>query len=134
MQRTPEDVANKLIIVIDVNGWQNRPNKLGHDMFAFELTAKGKLAPMGTEDTVYTEDVACSLTSSAPTNGYGCTSKALYDKDYFKKSAQVGNKCYARVDKQKRVHLVHLKQQNKRGLFRPLLFCAWRDSNARPIP
>ena len=81
---TPEPVANKLIIVIDVNGWQNRPNKLGHDMFAFELTAKRKLAPMGTEDTVFTEDVDCSLTSSAQTNGYGCTSKALYDKDYFK--------------------------------------------------
>ena len=81
---TPEAVANKIIMVIDVNGWQKRPNKLGHDMFPFEITSKGRLSPMGAEDTLYTEETDCSLTSTAHTNGYGCTRKALIDKSYFK--------------------------------------------------
>ena len=81
----PESVAGKIIIVIDVNGWQKRPNMLGHDMFMFQITDKGKLLPMGANDNdVYPADEYCSLTSNTNTNGYGCAAKALLDKDYFK--------------------------------------------------
>ncbi len=81
---TPEAVANKFVILIDVNGWQRKPNKLGHDMFVFEITREGKLLPMGAENTVYSEDTYCSLSSDSRRNGFGCTSKALSHKDYFK--------------------------------------------------
>lgn len=81
---TPETVAGSLLMVIDVNGWQKRPNRLGHDMFMFQIVNTGKLLPMGADGTLYSEDNYCSLTSSATSNGYGCTAKALLDKDYFK--------------------------------------------------
>ena len=81
---TQETVANKLVILIDVNGWQRKPNKLGHDMFVFEITREGKLLPMGAENTVYSEDTYCSLSSDSRRNGFGSTSKALSHKDYFK--------------------------------------------------
>ena len=75
---------NKIIMVIDVNGWQKRPNKLGHDMFMFQIVQNGKLLPMGADSTAYPEDEYCSLTSTAATNGYGCTARAINEPDYFK--------------------------------------------------
>ena len=56
----------------------------GHDIFMFQITKSGKLLPMGADDTSYPVDTYCSLTSTSSTNGYGCTIKALNDKEYFK--------------------------------------------------
>lgn len=74
----------KILMLIDVNGWKKNPNKLGHDMFMFEITKVGKVLPMGAEGMSWTERSNCSMISTANTNGYGCTVKALNDKDYFK--------------------------------------------------
>lgn len=78
------NTLNQIIMVIDVNGWQKRPNKLGHDMFMFQITQNGKLLPMGADGTSYPAEEFCSLTSTSDTNGYGCTVNAFTDKDYFK--------------------------------------------------
>lgn len=71
-------------IAIDTNGWKNKPNRFGHDFFVFQLGKNGKLLPMGADGTYYEEDEYCSVKSNSKVNGYGCTSKALSDRNYFK--------------------------------------------------
>lgn len=75
-----------LFISIDVNGYQRRPNRLGQDLFMFEIDEKGRFLPMGVKGTQhYSEnDELCSASSRNALNGAGCTYKALYEKDYFK--------------------------------------------------
>ena len=74
----------RILMAVDVNGWQKKPNRWGHDIFMFELTKAGKLLPMGAEGMSWPEEDYCSVTSSSVNNGYGCTVRALSDKDYFK--------------------------------------------------
>ena len=75
-----------IIISADVNGFNKRPNRLGHDLFMFQVDSKGKLLPMGLENTQFYDknDTFCSISSGNPNNGAGCTYKALTDKDFFK--------------------------------------------------
>lgn len=77
---------NPLYISVDVNGYNKNPNRLGHDLFMFEIDNKGKLIPMGVEGSKYynKDSLYCSLTFANNLNGAGCTYKALTDKDYFK--------------------------------------------------
>ena len=79
-------IAARVFISIDVNGYNKNPNRLGHDLFMFQIDDKGKLLPMGASGTAYysTIDDFCSPTSTDNMNGAGCTYKALTDKDYFK--------------------------------------------------
>ena len=80
------EIAARVFISIDVNGYNKKPNRLGHDLFMFQMDDKGKLLPMGASGTAYysTIDDFCSPTSTDNMNGAGCTYKALTDKDYFK--------------------------------------------------
>ena len=74
-----------ILITVDVNGVQKRPNRCGYDLFTFQLTDSGKLLPVGAEGTSYTDmSKYCSLTNTSNQNGVGCTYKALTDKDYWK--------------------------------------------------
>lgn len=84
---TPQEVGNygKMLIAIDVNSWQKKPNKWGHDMFMFQIDSSGKLLPMGADGTSYLEKYFCSKTSTNRSNGYGCTVRAVSEPDYFKK-------------------------------------------------
>lgn len=77
---------NVLYISVDVNGYNKNPNRLGQDLFMFQIDKKGKLLPMGVEGTKYysTTDEYCSASSTSNINGAGCTYNALTDKDYFK--------------------------------------------------
>ena len=81
-----ENAFTALYVSVDVNGYNRNPNRLGHDLFMFEIDAQGKLLPMGAEgSTYYSEtDEYCSTTSGNSLNGAGCTYKALTEKDYFK--------------------------------------------------
>lgn len=77
--------GNLKYITVDVNGYLKRPNKLGQDVFMFQLGANGKLLPMGMEETIYpANNTYCSITSEDQYNGAGCTYKALTEKDFFK--------------------------------------------------
>ena len=75
-----------LYISVDVNGYNKRPNRLGIDLFMFQIDEKGTLLPMGVNGTTYyrANDDLCSKNSSSNMNGAGCTYKALNEKDYFK--------------------------------------------------
>ena len=73
-----------LLISIDVNGYNKKPNRWGHDLFTFQITDNGKLLPMGAKGTSYDSVNNCSSTSTSTTNGIGCTYKALTDKNYFR--------------------------------------------------
>ncbi len=78
--------GSTLFISVDVNGYNKNPNRLGQDLFMFQINKKGVLLPMGVSGTAYysATDAYCSPTSTDRMNGAGCTYKALTDKDYFK--------------------------------------------------
>ena len=73
-------------ISVDVNGYNKRPNRLGQDLFMFQVDDRGKLLPMGAEGTQFYDenDAYCSKTSTSNNNGAGCTYKALSDSTFWK--------------------------------------------------
>lgn len=74
-----------VLISVDVNGYNKRPNRWGHDLFTFQLMNDGRILPMGAPETQWhNEKSYCSTTSTSSMNGAGCTYKALTEKDYFK--------------------------------------------------
>lgn len=81
-----ENAESRLYVSVDVNGYNKKPNRLGQDLFMFQVDKTGKLLPMGVKDTKYYSetDEYCSVSSSSSMNGAGCTYRALTDKDYFK--------------------------------------------------
>lgn len=76
--------GNIFLITVDINGFQKKPNRFGHDVFSFEITNKGKILPFGAPGTFGYSDKYCKTTATDSRNGLGCTYKALTDKDYFK--------------------------------------------------
>ena len=66
-------------ISADVNGFAKKPNRLGKDLFMFQLTDDGELLPMGAKGTTYytSADTYCSKTSQDSMNGAACTAKVL---------------------------------------------------------
>ena len=75
-----------IFISVDVNGYNKRPNRLGQDLFMFQIDNNGKLFPMGAKGTTfYSEsDAYCSNSSNNQNNGAGCTYKALSDSTFWK--------------------------------------------------
>lgn len=73
-------------ISVDINGKPKGPNRLGQDVFTFQVMSTGKLMPMGATGTIYytTNDTFCSKDSTSSLNGIACTYKALNEKDFFK--------------------------------------------------
>ena len=73
--------SSPVYISVDVNGYKKKPNRLGKDLFMFQLTTKGDLLPMGAKGTKYYSetDEYCSNTSTSDINGAGCTAKVLRD-------------------------------------------------------
>lgn len=63
-------------IVIDTNGPMQGPNALGHDIFYFSLSDKGKLIPVGSDEYTHWEmndnTVYCSKKSDNIRNGSSC--------------------------------------------------------------
>ncbi len=67
-------------ISVDVNGVEKKPNRLGKDLFMFQLNENGELIPMGAKGTKFEDaNTYCSNTSSNNMNGAGCTNKALLE-------------------------------------------------------
>ena len=75
-----------IYISVDVNGYKKAPNRLGQDLFMFQLGNEGELLPMGAPNTVYYtgNDAYCSNTSTTSMNGAGCTYKALSEPNFWK--------------------------------------------------
>ena len=72
-------IVPRLYILVDVNGFGKKPNIVGRDVFAFQLSEDGHLLPMGSKGTNFDPDLDCSKTSASFINGLGCTSKMLVD-------------------------------------------------------
>lgn len=71
------------LIGIDINGYKNKPNRLGHDLFVFKIEDNGELTPTK-KIKEWNPYGLCSKTSSSDLNGYGCTLEAIKDPNYFK--------------------------------------------------
>ena len=83
-QSSTYDEFDNFWMTIDINGYKKKPNRLGIDFFTFMVMPNGKLLPMGSEETRFSEEEYCSVNSTSNINGIGCTYKALSEKDYFK--------------------------------------------------
>ena len=79
------NILTRIYISIDTNGYLKKPNRLGQDLFMFQINEEGKLLPMGAKGTDYysENDEYCSPTSTNNMNGAGCTYKALNEPRYF---------------------------------------------------
>ena len=88
------------IIAIDINGWQKKPNKYGHDLFFWVYNnSQGTFRPLNSENlrAIGLNDYlafASTFYNSCPGDctgqseaGIACTPNALSDPDYFKKLA-----------------------------------------------
>ena len=79
--------STTLYLSVDVNGYNKKPNRVGHDLFMFQIDKNGMLRPMGADETNYPLKVYpdyCSPAATHNRNGTSCTHKALTDPDYFK--------------------------------------------------
>ena len=76
---------NNILLTIDINGVQNKPNRWGFDFFTFEIMEDGRLIPMGAPGSLYEnlDNKYCSVNSSNLYNGISCANKALMERDYF---------------------------------------------------
>ena len=80
-----ENYQGRLWISVDINGFNNKPNIWGADLFTFEVLDSG-LTAMGSSNTTYKDtDEYCNKDKSSSFNGIACTKKAIDDPDYFKK-------------------------------------------------
>lgn len=76
--------TSPIYIFVDLNGYGKLPNRLGMDLFAFQLVGDDIL-PVGSTGTNFPNvDAACSKTGGSGTNGMSCTKKALSDPNYFR--------------------------------------------------
>lgn len=71
------------LIHVDINGYTAPPNRLGYDVFTFQLL-DGKITTMGDYGTKYTNTSYCNFTGSGNLNGIACAVKAKSNTDYFK--------------------------------------------------
>ena len=75
----------KIFISVDLNGYNNPPNRWGYDLFTFQLIDE-EIKTMGDTGTQYTDfDKYCNPEVSNNLNGIACAQKAKEDTDYFKK-------------------------------------------------
>ena len=74
------------LVSVDVNGFKKRPNKMGYDLFMFQITKDGKILPMGAEGTYLGFDPKgyCDINSTESQNGFTCAYYAMTDTNYFR--------------------------------------------------
>jgi prepilin-type N-terminal cleavage/methylation domain-containing protein len=72
-------------VSIDINGYKNKPNKLGYDLFTFQFLDDG-VYPMGYTGTYFADnlDMYCNAGKNSSYSGYTCAQKAVTNPDYFK--------------------------------------------------
>lgn len=77
--------SDRVYVSVDLNGYNNKPNRWGYDLFTFQLK-DGELKTMGTIGTDYTDmNTYCSKNSSSAFNGITCAQKAKENpQEYFK--------------------------------------------------
>lgn len=74
----------RVFVSVDLNGYNNKPNRWGYDLFTFQLV-DNQLKAMGDTGTTYTDlSTYCNINSQDEYNGIACAKKALSDSEYFK--------------------------------------------------
>lgn len=81
--------SGNTLFAIDINGWGNKPDRYGHDVFFWVYSQDTQmLVPTGAKD-YFKIGVGGSFYTICPgvgaEQGIGCTYKALNDKKYFDK-------------------------------------------------
>lgn len=71
---------NVIAIIVDVNGYKNKPNQYGVDTFSFQLL-NDNVVPSGSPGT-FSSYSLCSRTVSESHQGLGCTAKVMSGEDY----------------------------------------------------
>lgn len=69
-----------VLIFVDINGYNAKPNRFGYDFFCFEVI-DGAVYAMGDKGTTYEDN----KTDQTCKNGWTCASRAKGQSDYFKK-------------------------------------------------
>lgn len=81
----PISYTGNIWVTVDLNGYNNLPNRWGIDLFTFQFV-DGELKTMGDDGTIYKDDSKyCNLAASSELNGVSCAHLAKTDADYFKK-------------------------------------------------
>ena len=76
---------NQLWVSVDLNGFNNKPNRWGYDLFTFEFM-DGELRTMGDKETKYNDSNRyCNPKATGSMNGIACAHEAKTHSDYFKK-------------------------------------------------
>ncbi len=79
-----DTVANQLWVSVDLNGFNNPPNRWGYDLFTFQFI-EGELLTMGDQKTKYNDiEKYCNLKGKGVLNGIACAQLAKENPDYFK--------------------------------------------------
>lgn len=80
----PAYTTSRMMIAVDVNGYKNKPNMLGRDVFVFELKNDGKdiLTPMGGPNTNYPAATYCQRVDDGTHQGLGCMYNVMQGVDY----------------------------------------------------
>ena len=80
-------------IVVDINGKNQRPNRLGYDLFVFQVLKDGDMLPLGAPGTdakfsnspnTYCNYKNKNVASGGSYGGYTCSYFASTDENYFK--------------------------------------------------
>ena len=77
--------SDRLYVSVDLNGYNNKPNRWGYDLFTFQLK-DGELKTMGAKGTDYPDvDSYCNKSDGNNRNGIACAQKAKENpQEYFK--------------------------------------------------
>lgn len=90
-----QEKATRIWIWVDLNNALNPPNRLGYDLFCFQITDDGELKPMGQTGTTYADTETanyCDKNSSGSLNGISCANKLIQNRQsYFRWLRSGGN-------------------------------------------
>lgn len=77
--------SDRVYVSVDLNGYNNKPNRWGYDLFTFQLK-DGELKTMGAKGTDYPDvDSYCNKSDGNNRNGIACAQKAKENPlEYFK--------------------------------------------------
>ena len=77
--------TDQIYISVDINGFSNKPNRAGYDLFTFQFL-DGELLTMGDKNTSFQNaNIYCNPLGQNILNGISCAYKAKNETDYFKK-------------------------------------------------
>lgn len=89
MVNKPRYSGDALLVTVDTNGGNIKPNRLGYDVFVFQII-NNRIRAMGNKGTLYPfgkYEFYCDDRSTSKDDllGVNCAYNAFFDKDYFSK-------------------------------------------------